>query len=202
MLKRKKSIIIEAKYIVGSLLIVLFPLLLWGYPYVANELRYEPYRYTRDIRPYPPEEDIKIQDITEDQRRSSYTCRPFECSAHQEFYIESCDIRVYGGKPHGVASNTSTTVPDNNLCDIFTKWMKKDGRINLTEPSPKNPYVKLRFTLFNDYVNRGSIDFFEVNEEKPQTTWEENGLIFQSKKTFNSSYIFDYMIREIMDAYK
>ena len=57
--------------------------------------------------------------------------------------------------------------------------------------------VKAIPTRNRDIANRGSVDFFEVNEEKPQTTWEENGLIFNSKKVFNSPYIFDYLIQEI-----
>lgn len=185
------------------LLLILIPLFLWGYPYISNKLYYEAYRYIPSVKPYPPEEDIKIQDITEGHRTSSYTCRPFECSAHQEFYIESCNIKVYSGKPHGVAPNTSTSVPENNLCEIFTRWMEKDGRIKVTTPSPELPYIKINFSVFNDYVNEVEVYFYDSDGQNTKTPgYIENGFIHRSQKYINSFFIFDYMLKKIMDAYK
>jgi hypothetical protein len=194
----------KIKYLLLFLFLTIsVPAFLWGYPYVSNKLHFEPYRYVRDIRPYPPEQDIKIQDLTSEHRTSSYTCQPFECRSHQEFYIKNCNIRVDGSKPHGVSPNTSMKVPENNLCEIFTRWIEKDGRIKLAEPTPQLPYIQLRFTVFNDYVSSGSVDFFNANgEETRSTAWRETGLLFEAKKIYNSSYIFDFMIREILETYK
>lgn len=194
----------KIKYLLLFLFLAIsVPALLWGYPYVSNKLHFEAYRYIRDTRPYPPEQDIKIQDLTSEHRTSSYTCQPLECSSHQKFYIQSCDIRVDGSTPPGVPPNTSTKVPENNLCEIFTKWIEKDGRIKLAEPSPNLPYIKLRFTIFNDYVNNGSVDFFNSKGEETRTAaWTENGIVLRSRKQYNSSYIFDDMIREILETYK